>query len=54
MVYTPIDQLDIDGDGIDEVLVHVMYYEGDDYFVLQFKNGAWREVYMTNYPDLEG
>lgn len=54
VVYDPIDQLDIDGDGVDEVLVQVTYYEGGDFFILQHKNGKWRAIYETNTPILDG
>jgi hypothetical protein len=40
-----VDQLDIDGDGIAEVVAAGHYYESNDYIVYKKRQGRWREVY---------
>lgn len=40
-----VDQLDIDGDGIAEVVAAGHYYESNDYIIYKKRQGRWREVY---------
>lgn len=40
-----VDQLDIDNDGVDEILTLVGYYESWDYIVYKRVNGAYRKIY---------
>jgi hypothetical protein len=41
-----VDQLDLDGDGIGEVIVEGSYYESNDYIVYKKQQGHWRGVYQ--------
>ncbi|MDT7689616.1 MAG: hypothetical protein QOE46_2375 [Acidobacteriota bacterium] len=41
-----VDQLDIDGDGVAEVIAEGTYYESNDYFVYKRQQGRWRVVYQ--------
>jgi len=40
-----VDQLDLDGDGVGEVVVEGTYYESNDYAVYKREQGRWRPVY---------
>lgn len=40
-----IDQLDLDADGIDEVITENSYYEGHNYTIYKKQYGQWREIY---------
>lgn len=40
-----VDQIDLDGDGIDEIVTISGYYESWDYSVYKFEKGAWKSVY---------
>lgn len=40
-----VDQLDIDGDGIAEVVAAGHYYESNDYIIYKKRQGRWREAY---------
>lgn len=41
-----IDQLDLDGDSVDEVILSHSYYESWDYSIWRFDGTfCWREVY---------
>ncbi len=40
-----VDQLDIDGDGVAEVVAAGHYYESNDYIIYKKRQGRWREVY---------
>jgi hypothetical protein len=40
-----VDHLDLDGDGVDEVVLEGWQYGGDTYpMILRYKDGLWREV----------
>lgn len=41
-----VDQLDIDGDGVAEVIAGGSYYESNDYIIYKRQGGAWRPVYQ--------
>jgi hypothetical protein len=41
-----VDQLDIDGDGVSEVIAGGGYYESNDYIIYKKQGGAWRPVYQ--------
>jgi hypothetical protein len=41
-----VDQLDIDGDGVAEVIVGGGYYESNDYIIYKRQGGSWRPVYQ--------
>ena len=41
-----VDQLDLDGDGVGEVVVEGTYYESNDYVVYKREQGRWRPVYQ--------
>ena len=40
-----VDQIDLDGDGVGEVVVEGTYYESNDYAVYKREQGRWRPVY---------
>lgn len=40
-----VDQLDLDGDGVAEVVAAGSYYESNDYIIYKKQQGRWREVY---------
>jgi hypothetical protein len=40
-----VDQLDIDGDGIGEVVAQSSYYESTDFTIYKKVKGVWRSVY---------
>jgi hypothetical protein len=41
-----VDQLDLDGDGIAEVVVAGSYYESNDFIIYKKQQGHWRVVYQ--------
>jgi len=41
-----VDQLDLDGDGVGEVVAEGTYYESNDYVVYKRQQGRWRPVYQ--------
>jgi hypothetical protein len=41
-----VDQLDIDGDGVAEVIAGGSYYESNDYIIYKRQAGSWRPVYQ--------
>jgi hypothetical protein len=41
-----VDWLDLDGDGIAEVITESTYYESWDYAIYRKKKGAWRMIYQ--------
>ena len=41
-----VDQVDIDGDGIAEVIVAGFYYEANDYVIYKKRQGRWVSVYQ--------
>jgi len=41
-----VDQLDIDGDGVAEVIAGGGYYESNDYIIYKRQAGSWRPVYQ--------
>jgi hypothetical protein len=41
-----VDQLDIDGDGVAEVVAAGGYYESNDYVIYKKQRGQWRAVYQ--------
>ena len=41
-----VDQLDLDGDGIDEVISAGHYYEGGDYQIYKKQKGQWQVIYQ--------
>lgn len=40
-----VDQLDIDGDGVDELVTISRYYESWNYTIYKRQNGTWQKVY---------
>lgn len=40
-----VDQVDLDGDGVGEVVVMGSYYESNDYAIYKRQQGRWRPVY---------
>lgn len=41
-----VDQVDIDGDGVSEVIAGGSYYESNDYIIYKKQAGSWRPVYQ--------
>jgi hypothetical protein len=41
-----VDQLDLDADGVDEIVTISGYYESWDYAIYKEQNGAWKRVYQ--------
>lgn len=41
-----VDQIDIDGDGVSEVIAGGGYYESNDYIIYKRQAGSWRPVYQ--------
>jgi hypothetical protein len=41
-----VDQLDMDDDGVAEVIAEGTYYESNDYFIYKRQQGRWRVVYQ--------
>jgi hypothetical protein len=44
--YRFVDQLDLDGDGTDEIVVEVTGYESEEFRILKRLNGAWVRVHV--------
>ncbi|HEX8147826.1 MAG TPA: hypothetical protein VF591_11655 [Pyrinomonadaceae bacterium] len=40
-----VDQVDLDGDGVGEVIAEGTYYESNDYVIYKRQQGRWRPVY---------
>jgi len=40
-----VDHLDLNGDGIDEVIVRAEYFEAWDYIIYKKQRGYWRSIY---------
>lgn len=40
-----VEQVDLDGDGIDEIVTINTYYESWDYNIYEQENGSWKKVY---------
>lgn len=40
-----IDQVDLDGDGIAEVVTQMTYYESWDFIIYKKRNGQWQRIY---------
>ncbi len=41
-----VDQLDLDGDGTDEIVVEVTGYENEEFGIYRRQNGLWRQVHV--------
>jgi hypothetical protein len=41
-----VDQLDLDGDGLDEIVVEVTGYENEEFAILHRSNGSWAVVHL--------
>lgn len=41
-----VDQLDLDGDGTDEIVVEVTGYEDEEFGIYRRRNGAWTQVHL--------
>ena len=41
-----VDQVDLDGDGVAEVIAEGHYYESNDYIIYKKQQGRWRSVYQ--------
>lgn len=41
-----VDQLDLDADGMDEMITISSYYESWDYAIYKFQQGVWKKVYQ--------
>lgn len=41
-----VDFVDMDGDGVAEVVAEGTYYESNDYFIYQKRRGRWQSVYQ--------
>lgn len=44
--YRFVDQLDLDGDGTDEIVVEVTGYESEEFRILKRVNGSWIRVHV--------
>lgn len=42
---TFVSHLDLDGDGLDEIVTTSYYYESWDYAIYKFQGGSWKSVY---------
>lgn len=43
-----LDQLDINGDGVDEIFSFSTYYEAGSFASYGFSNGAWKRIYKSH------
>lgn len=43
--YVFVDQLDLDGDGVDEIVVELRGYEEEEFDIYKRYGGSWREVH---------
>ncbi|HKM89713.1 MAG TPA: hypothetical protein VJX29_03785 [Candidatus Acidoferrales bacterium] len=41
-----VDQLDLDGDGTDEIVVEVTGYENEEFDIYTHRNGSWSQVHV--------
>jgi hypothetical protein len=41
-----VDQLDLDGDGTDEIIVEVTGYENEEFVIYRRQNGRWSQVHV--------
>ena len=41
-----VDQLDLDGDGTDEIVVEVTGYENEEFGIYRRRNGSWSQVHV--------
>jgi hypothetical protein len=41
-----VDQLDLDGDGTDEIVIEVTGYENEEFGIYRRQNGFWRQVHV--------
>jgi hypothetical protein len=41
-----VDQLDLDGDGFDEIVVEVTGYENEEFAIYHRSNGSWAQVHL--------
>jgi hypothetical protein len=41
-----VDQLDLDGDGFDEIVVEVTGYENEEFAIYHHNNGSWTQVHL--------
>lgn len=41
-----VDQLDLDGDGLDEIVVEVTGYESEEFAIYHRNNGSWAKVHV--------
>jgi hypothetical protein len=41
-----VDQLDLDGDGTDEIVVEVTGYESEEFGIYKLRNGIWSQVHV--------
>ena len=41
-----VDQLDLDGDGTDEIVVEVTGYENEEFGIYKRQNGTWSQVHV--------
>lgn len=41
-----VDQLDLDGDGTDEIVVEVTGYESEEFRIYKRQNGSWQQVHV--------
>jgi hypothetical protein len=41
-----VDQLDLDGDGTDEIVVEVTGYENEEFGIYKRQNGIWSQVHV--------
>jgi hypothetical protein len=44
--YVFVDQLDLDGDGVDEIVVEMTAYESEEFRVIKRINGVWTRVHV--------
>jgi hypothetical protein len=43
-----LDQLDVDGDGVDEIFSNSTYYEAGSFAIYGVRNGTWKQVYASH------
>jgi hypothetical protein len=41
-----VDQLDLDGDGTDEIVVEMTGYESEEFGIYRRRNGSWTQVHL--------
>jgi len=41
-----VDQLDLDNDGVDEIVTIFGYYESWEYAIYKLQNGSWQKIYQ--------